>query len=125
MSKAAVRHAWMFRTAAFVFLGFGLIWLWRFGLTDYHPEQRPYGLAAGVLALLLGISLWRLKRFAIGASAVATGIIGISAALFAPTTKGPAILFLAGLAITCILYAVLAVRELTRATDSVFGSRAP
>jgi len=111
---AAVRHTWMFRTAAIVFLAFGLIWLWRFGFTDYHPEQRPYGLAAGVLAILLSVFQWRLRRFAIGASAVGAGIIGISAAVFAPNTKGPVILFLAGLAIVCILYAVMALRELTR-----------
>jgi hypothetical protein len=121
---AAVRYSGMFRTAAVLFLGFGLIWLWRFGLTDYHPEQRPYGLAAGVLALLLAISLWRLRRFAIGASAVAAGVVGISAAVFAPSAKGPVILFLAGLAIACILYAVAAVRELTRATDKFLAPRA-
>lgn len=111
---AAVRYRWMFRTAAVLFLVFGLIWLWRFGLTDYHPEQRPYGLAAGVLALALGAFLWKLHRFAIGVSAVAAGIVGISAAVFAPTTQGPVILFLAALAMACIVYAVLAVRELTR-----------
>lgn len=107
---AAVRYAWMFRTAAVVCLGFGLIWLWRFGLTDYHPEQRPYGLVGGVLALFLGIMLLRLRRFAIGASAVAAAIVGLSAAVFAPSVQGPAILFLAGLAIVCVWYAVLAAR---------------
>src|ERR1041384_6329825 len=125
MSKAAVRHSWMFRTAAFVFLAFGLIWLWRFGLTDYHPEQRPYGLAAGVISLVLGVFLFRLSRLAIGFSAAAAALVGISAAVFAPTTKGPVILFLAGLAIGCIVYAVVAVRELTRATDAVLGSGRP
>ena len=69
MSKAAVRHAWMFRTAAFVFLVFGALWIWRFGFTDYHPEQRPWGLGAGAAALLVAFHLFRLKRFAIGASA--------------------------------------------------------
>jgi hypothetical protein len=108
----------MFRTVAIVFLLFGLTWLWRFGMTDYHPEQRPYGLAAGLLALALAVLLWRLRRFAIGASAAAAGIVGVSAAVFAPTTKGPVILFLAGLAIACLLYAVIAVRELTRAEPS-------
>ena len=107
---AAVRYAVMFRTAAVVYLGFGLIWLWRFGLTDYHPEQRPYGLAAGVVALMLGIMLFRLRRFAIGASAVVAAIVGLSAAVFAPSAKGPAILFLAVLALICVWYAVLAAR---------------
>jgi hypothetical protein len=100
----------MFRAAAVVFLFFGLVWLWRFGLTDYHPEQRPYGLAAGVLSLVLAWFLFRLRRFAIGASAIAVGLVGVSAAVFAPGTKGPAILFLAALALLCIVYAVLAAR---------------
>ena len=107
---AVLRHAWMFRTVAVVFLFFGVVWLWRFGLTDYHPEQRPYGLAAGALALLVGVYLLRLKRFAIGASAVAAAIVGLSAAVFAPEAEGPVILFLAGLAIVCAVYAVFAVR---------------
>ena len=81
---ATVRYTWMFRTAAVVFLVFGLIWLWRFGFTDFHPEQRPYGLALGALALLVGVFLFRLKRLAIGASAVAIALVGISAAVFAP-----------------------------------------
>ena len=75
---AAVRHAWMFRTAAVVFLFFGLVSLWRFGFTDYHPEQRPFGLAAGILALVVGCFLLMLKRFAIGASAVAVGLDSIT-----------------------------------------------
>jgi hypothetical protein len=107
---AAVRYTWMFRTAAVLFLAFGLSWLWRFGFTDFHPEQRPYGLVGGVLGLLLGTFLFRLKRFAIGASALAFAIVGISAAVFAPNSKGPAILFLAALAIVCAVYAVLAAR---------------
>lgn len=114
---AAVRYTWMFRTAAVVFLFFGAVWLWRFGLTDYHPEQRPYGLAAGVLALLIGVFLLRRHRVAIGASAVVAVLIGISAAVFAPISHGPAILFLAGFAVICCLYAVYAVRALGRAAS--------
>jgi hypothetical protein len=112
---AAVRHAWMYRTAAAVFLFFGAVWLWRFGFTDYHPEQRPYGLAGGVLAVVIAVYLFRLRRVAIGASAVAVGLVGLCAAVFAPNAHGPAILFLAGVAIVCIIYAVLALRELTHA----------
>lgn len=107
---AAIRHAWMFRTAAIVFLAFGLIWLWRFGLTDFKPELRPYGLAAGVAATILGVMLLRLKRYAIGISGVAAIIVGLSAAVFAPSTHGPVILFLAALALICVVYAVLALR---------------
>jgi hypothetical protein len=118
MSKAAVRHAWMFRTAAFVFLVFGALWIWRFGFTDYHPEQRPWGLGAGAAALLVAFHLFRLKRFAIGASAVVAAIVGVSAVLFALSVHGPGILFLAALAIVCVLYAVLAVRALSVPGDS-------
>ena len=80
----AARYTWMFRTAAVLFLFFGGVWLWRFGFTDYHPEQRPYGLAAGALSLLVGVFLLRGHRLAIGVSAVATAVVGISAAVFAP-----------------------------------------
>jgi uncharacterized membrane protein YjjB (DUF3815 family) len=109
---AAVRYIWMFRTAALVFLFFGGAWLWQFGFTDYHPEQRPYGLALGALALLVGFFLFRRARAAIGASAIAAAVVGISAAVFAPSAKGPAILFLAALAILCVVYATLAARVL-------------
>jgi hypothetical protein len=111
---AAVRHAWMFRTAAIVHLFFGLAWLWRFGFTDYRPDQRVYGLAAGVVAVILAVMLFRLRRYAIGVSAVAAAIVGLSAAVFAPNAKGPVILFLAALAIICVVYAVLAMRAVTR-----------
>jgi len=111
---AAVRYTWMFRTAAAVFIGLGLAWLWTFTLTDFRPEQRPYGLVAGVLALLVGIFLMRRHRVAIGVSAVAAAVVGISAAVFAPNSRGPAILALAALAMVCCLYAVLAARVLTQ-----------
>ncbi|HYJ39507.1 MAG TPA: hypothetical protein VEW08_01885 [Steroidobacteraceae bacterium] len=109
---ATVRYTWMFRTAAAVFVFFGGVWLWRFGLTDYQPQYRPYGLVAGVLALLVAIFLLRGNRVAIGFSAVAAGLVGISAAVFAPNAGGPGILFLAALAISCVIYAVLAARVL-------------
>lgn len=110
---AAVRHAWMFRTAAVISLLLGAGWLWRFGFTDFRPALRPYGLAAGVIAALLGIALLRLRRFAIGASGVAAVLVGLSAAVFAPSTHGPVILFLAALALICVAYAVLAFRAVT------------
>jgi hypothetical protein len=109
---AVVRYIWMFRTAAAVFLLLGGAWAWTFGFTDYHPEQRPFGLAAAVAAWLLGYFLFRRRRFAIGASAVMAMIVSLSAAVFAPSAQGPAILFLAALAIVCIVYAVLAARVL-------------
>lgn len=113
MTKAVVRHIWMFRTAAFLFLAFGAVWIWRFGFTDYRPEQRPWGLGAGGAALLVGYFLFQLKRFAIGASVVVAAVVGASAILFALSIKqGPGILFLAALAIVCVLYAVLGVRAL-------------
>jgi peptidoglycan/LPS O-acetylase OafA/YrhL len=109
---AAVRYTSMFRAAALVFLFFGCVWLWRFGLTDYQPQYRLYGLAGGALAITTGIFLWRRRRFAIGLSAIAAAIVCISATVFAPNAKGPAILFLAALALLCGAYAVLAARVL-------------
>ena len=105
----AARYPWMFRAAAVLFLFFGGVWLWRFGLTDYHPEQRHYGLAAGALSLLVGVFLLRGHKLAIGLSAADWALFLEG---FAPTAHGPAILFLAGLAIVCCLYAVFAVRAL-------------
>jgi hypothetical protein len=113
---AAVRRIWMFRTAAILFLFFGATCLWRFGFTDYHPEQRPFGLLGGALAVLLGVFLFRGQRFAIGASAIAAAFVGVAAAVFAPITKGPVILFLAAMAAGCILYAVMCFRTLTDPT---------
>jgi hypothetical protein len=115
---AAVRYAWMFRTAAVVFVLLGISWLWTFGLTDYHPEQRPFGLAFGVVALIIGAFLFRGARFAIALSAVGAGIICLSAAAFAPQAHGPGILFLAGLAIVTALYTALSVRVLFGTSDS-------
>ena len=113
MTQAAVRHIWMFRTAAFVFLAFGAMYLWRFGFTDYQPQNRPWGLGAGAAAMLVGVFLFQLKRFAIGASIVAAAVVGLAAVLFALSVRGPGILFLAALAIVCVLYAVLGVRALS------------
>ena len=115
---AAVRYTWMFRTAAVVFLFFGSVWLWQFGFTDFHVEKRPYGVAAGLLALIVGIFLFNRRGWAIALSAIAAAIVGISAAVFAPNAKGPAILFLALLAIVCVTYATLAARVLFAPRES-------
>ena len=119
---AAVRYKWMFRAAAVVFLFFGGAWLWRFGFTDYQAAQRPYGLAAAALALVVGFLLLRRSRVAIGVSAVAAAVVGISAAVFAPEAHGPVILFLAGLSIVCALYAVFAARVLFSDRHRTSGS---
>jgi hypothetical protein len=102
----------MFRAAALVLLLLGLSWLWTFGLTSYHPEQRPYGLAAGVLALVTGVFLLRRAKFAIVISALVAIVIAIGAVLFIPMASGPGILFLIGLAVVLAVYAVLAARVL-------------
>jgi MYXO-CTERM domain-containing protein len=109
---AVVRYTWMFRTAAAVFLLLGAAWLWTFAFTDYHPEQRPYGLAAALAALALAYFLFHRRRFAVGISAVVATIVCLSATVFAPNAQGPAILFLAGLAFVCGVYAVFAARVL-------------
>jgi hypothetical protein len=109
---AVVRYIWMFRAAAVVYLLLGAAWLWTFAFTDYHPEQRPYGLAASAAALSVSYYLFHRRRFAIGISAVVATIVCLSATVFAPSAQGPAILFLAGLAIVCGVYAVFAARVL-------------
>src|SRR4051812_11357402 len=116
---AAARYRWMFRTAAALFLFFGAVWIWRFGFTDYHPEQRPFGLGLGVLGLVAGVFLWRRARFAIALSALGAGIVCLSAAVFAPQAHGPGVLFLACLAVVSGVYTALALRELfTPASDT-------
>jgi hypothetical protein len=54
----------------------------------------------------------RRARFAIALSALAAAVVGISAAVFAPTAHGPVILFSAAIALVCVLYAVFAARAL-------------
>jgi len=102
----------MFRAAAVVFLLLGLSWLWTFGFTSYHPEQRPYGLGAGVLALATGVFLLRRSRAAIAVSALVAVVVAIGAVLFIPMSSGPGVLFLVGLAVLCGTYAALAGRVL-------------
>jgi hypothetical protein len=114
---AVIRYVWMFRIAALVFLALGLSWIWRFGLTDYRPDQRLYGLAVGLLACLTGVFLFRRAAVAIVISALAAVIVAVSAMLFVPNASGPGILFLVGLAVAGGLYAALSFRVL-------FGPRA-
>jgi peptidoglycan/LPS O-acetylase OafA/YrhL len=117
----AVRYKWMFRTAAGVFLLLGLSQFWTFGFTDYHPDQRPYGFALGVLSVVTGAFLFRRVKFAIGFSAVVAGIVCLAATVAAPQAHGPVILFFAGLAMLTGLYVLLSLRVLldrgARSTD--------
>ena len=114
---AVIRYIWMFRIAAVVFLVLGLSWLWRFGLTDYRPDQRLYGLALGLLTFLTGVFLFRRAKAAIAISALTAIVVAVSAVLFVPSASGPGILFLIGLAVAGGLYAALSFRVL-------FGPRA-
>jgi hypothetical protein len=119
---ATVRYSAMFRTVAVVFLLFGALWIWRFAFTEYHPEQRPFGLGLGVLSLVVGVFLFRHARFAIALSALGMGIVCVSATAFAPQAYGPGILFLAGLAIVTGLYTALALRVLFNRDGSTTGT---
>ena len=94
----------------FAFAGASL--LWSFGFTAYQPQFRPYGVAAGVAVLAVGLFLFYRSRLAIGASAAISAFISLCATVAAPGVRGPVILFFAGLAIVCGGYAVLAVRAL-------------
>jgi hypothetical protein len=109
---AAVRYKWMFRTAAVFFLLFGAFALWRYGLTDFNPAQRPVGLALGGIAVATGAFLFRRARLAIGFSALGAGIVCLGATVAAPQGKGPVILFLAGIALVTGLYTALSLRVL-------------
>jgi hypothetical protein len=119
---AAVRYIWMFRTAASIFVLWGLAWLWTFGLTSYHPEQRPVGLIGGVLSLVIGFYLFRRARFAIAISAIAATIVCLGSVLWVPLVRGPGILFLGVLAILTAIYAVLSARVLFGHADRAPGS---
>ena len=87
-SMAAVRYAWMFRTAAVVYLLFGLSGIWRFGLTDYDPPHRLLGVGLGALAVIVGVFLFRRAKFAIALSAIGAAIIAISAPSPPPSCAG-------------------------------------
>jgi peptidoglycan/LPS O-acetylase OafA/YrhL len=111
---AVVRYPWMFRTAAVVYLLFGLSALWRFGLTDYDPPHRLLGMGLGALAVIVGVFLFRRAMFAIVLSAIGAAIIAISAAFAAPVMHGPMILACGLLALSCALYAAFAARALVK-----------
>jgi hypothetical protein len=120
---AAVRYIGMFRTAAVIFVFFGALWIWRFAFTDYHPEQRPFGLALGGLALVVGVFLFRRARAAIGISVVASASLCLLATLAIPSIQGPPILLFAGIAILAGVYSALALRALfSRGSDTAPGA---
>ena len=110
--SAVVRYPWMFRTAAVVYLLLGASMAWRFGLTDYDPAHRPWGAGVGVLALAVGVFLFRGARWAVGLSAIGAAIIAMAAAVAAPVMHGPVILAFALVAILFGVYAAMAGRTL-------------
>ena len=109
---AAVRYSWMFRAAAFVYVLFGLSATWRFGMTDYDPSHRLPGVGLGVLAVVVGVFLFRRAKFAIALSAIGAAVVAVAGAFAAPVMRGPVILAIGLLALLCGLYAVLAARVL-------------
>ena len=102
----------MFRAAAVVYLLLGASMAWRFGLTDYDPPHRLWGLGVGLLTLVVALFLFRRTRWAVGFSAVGAAVIAMAAAVSAPLMHGPVILAFAAVAILFGLYAVLAGRAL-------------
>jgi hypothetical protein len=109
---AVFRYPWMFRTAAVVYLLLGASMAWRYGLTDYDPPQRPWGVGAGVLMLTVGVFLFGRRRWAIGLSAIGAAIVAMAAAVAAPVMHGPVILACALVAILFGVYAAMAGRVL-------------
>lgn len=109
---AVDRYPWMFRAAAVVYLLLGLSMAWRYGLTGYDAPHRPWGLGIGLLLLLVGVFLFRRRRWAVGMSAVGAAVVAIAAAVAAPVMHGPVILAFALVAILFGLYAAMAGRVL-------------
>jgi hypothetical protein len=109
---AVVRYTWMFRTAAVVYLIFGLSALWRYGLTGFDPHYRLLGIGLGALAAVVGVFLFRRAKFAIALSALGAAGFAILSAFAAPVMRGPVILVIGLLALLCGLYAALAARVL-------------
>jgi len=102
----------MFRAAAAVYLLLGACVAWKYGLTDYDPSHRPWGVGLGVLAILVGAFLLRRARWAIGLSAIGAAIVAILAAVGVPAVHGPVILVFAAIAMLFGVYAALAGRVL-------------
>jgi hypothetical protein len=113
---AAVHYTWMFRAAAVVYLLFGLSATWRFGFTGYDPRHRLLGIGLGVLAVIVGVFLFRRAKFAIILSAIGAAIVAIAAAVAAPIMQGPVVLAFGLLAALLAVYATLAARTLLRRT---------
>jgi hypothetical protein len=109
---AVARYPWMFRAAAVVHVAFGLIWIWRFGLTSYSAEHGQLGVGLGVFSTLVGAFLFRRVKFAVALSALCGAFIAVSAAAAAPSMRGPVILAFAAIAIVAGLYAALSARAL-------------
>jgi len=107
---AVVRYIGMFRTAAVVYLLFGISGVWRFGLTDYDPAHRIAGVGLGLLAAVVGVFLFRRETWAIVLSAIGAALIAIAAAVAIPVLPGPAILAFIAIAVVFGLYAALAAR---------------
>lgn len=102
----------MFRAAAVVYLLLGASMAWRYGLTDYDPPHRAWGVGIGGLALVVGIFLFGRRRWAVGLSAIGAAIIAMAAAVAAPVMHGPVILACALVAILFGVYAAMAGRAL-------------
>lgn len=109
---AVFRFPWMFRAAAVVYLLLGASMAWRYGLTDYDPPHRAWGVGIGGLALVVGIFLFGRRRWAVGLSAIGAAIIAMAAAVAAPVMHGPVILACALVAILFGVYAAMAGRAL-------------
>jgi hypothetical protein len=109
---AAVRYNWMFRTAAVIFLLFGIFWLFDATVSQKFAAVRPYLLAGGLVAIAISLMLFRRMKTGIASSAAIAAVVCICAAVAAPQMRGPGILALALFALVTGLYAALAAREL-------------
>jgi hypothetical protein len=109
---AAARYTWMFRSAAVLFILFGLFWLFDATWSQKFAAARPYLLAGGVAAIAVGVMLFRRMKAGIALSAIGAAFLSIAAAVAAPQMRGPGVLALGLIAIVTGLYAALAAREL-------------